>query len=99
MEEGEGGHWLNRMAKRRGVMAKSKIRKGEVVLSVPFELLISVEGAEKSELQQVCCHQWEGRREGRREGGGRKKVAGDFETTQDRLFGIVTFLFLSHCRC
>ena len=60
MEEGEKGHWLNRMAKRRGVMATSKIRKGEVVLSVPFELLVSVEGAEKSELQKVRRHPWEG---------------------------------------
>lgn len=52
-EEGAEGHWLKRMAKRRGVIATAKIRKGEVVLSVPFELLVSVEGAEKTELNQV----------------------------------------------
>lgn len=36
-EEGAEGHWLKRMAKRRGVIATAKIRKGEVVPHPPSD--------------------------------------------------------------
>ncbi len=52
VDDGTEDHWLKRLAKRRGVMATKKIKKGEVVLSIPFELVVSVEAAEKTELKQ-----------------------------------------------
>ena len=48
-----GETWLARVRKRRGLMAAVPMKRGDVVLSVPEEVLFSVAAANKTELSEI----------------------------------------------
>jgi hypothetical protein len=47
------GHWLERIRVRRGLKATQAIQPGEVILSIPKQLLVSNETAHQTELGQL----------------------------------------------
>jgi len=47
--------WIRRIRKRRGLMAAKALRRGDVIVSVPEDLLFSPQAANRTELQEVIA--------------------------------------------